>query len=286
MTIQIKQLGGLLGARIEGIDFNQAVLSDDTIETIARGLYQHQVVSIAAETMTLEQHLQIALRFGEPEHQATDVFGVDDEIPYLTVIDSEKGDRADSWHADETFLEQPPLVNFLHGKIIPECGGDTAFISTAAAYDALSDKMKTLLEGLTAIHDYGHLYELGWRSGIPLGEMVGDALVKGLIYSHPIVKTHPVNKRKWLTVNSTYTRFVEGLPPLEAEAIFKMLLSHMQKPEFGYRHHWQVGDLLIWDQQSVQHYAVVDYTGRRLVHRISALKSAANYTGIKTAQKN
>ena len=282
MSINVKQQGGLLGARIEGIDFSQA-LTESIIETIADALYQHQVISISAIGMTPEQHAQIALHFGEPEQNATDVFGVDENIPYLTVIDSEKGDRADSWHADETFLEQPPLVNFLHGKIIPEFGGDTAFISTAAAYDALSDKMKTLLDELTAIHDYCHLYELGWRSGIPLGEMVGDALIKGLIHAHPIVRTHPVTHRKWLTVNSTYTRFIQGLPPLEAEAILKLLLSHMQKPEFGYRHRWQHGDLLIWDQQAVQHYAVVDYTGRRLVHRISALTSAAKYTGIKTA---
>lgn len=282
MSIEVKQKGGLLGARIEGIDFTQT-LEQSTIDSIAAALYQYQVVSVPAGAMTPEQHLQIALHFGEPEQHATDVFGVDENTPYLTVIDSEKGDRADSWHADETFLEQPPLVNLLHGKIIPEFGGDTAFISTAAAYESLSDKMKTLIDGLTAIHDYGHLYELGWRSGIPLGEMVGDALVKGLIHSHPIVKTHPVTGRKWLTVNSTYTRFMEGLPPNEAEAILKMLLAHMQKPEFGFRHHWQTGDLLIWDQQAVQHYAVVDYTGRRLVHRISALQSAANYIGIKTA---
>ncbi len=171
----------------------------------------------------------------------------------------------------------------MHGKIIPQHGGDTVFRSTAAAYDALSDKMKTLVCDLSAVHDYGHLYELGWRSGMPLGPMVGDALVKGLIHSHPVVKTHPVTQRQWLTVNETYTRFIEGLPPLEAEAILTMLFKHMQKPEFSHRHRWQVGDLLIWDQQAVQHYAVVDYTERRLVHRISALKYASKYTGIKTA---
>lgn len=282
MALKINQIGGLLGARLEGIDFSKT-LNDGIFEQIADALYRHQVISIPATDMTVQQHAAIALFFGEPEHNATDQFGVDEEIPYLTVIDSDKGDRADSWHCDETFLEYPPIINFLHGKIIPQCGGDTAFRSTAAAYDALSDKMKTLVGDLTAVHDYGHLYELGWRSGMPLGPMVGDALVKGLIHSHPVVKTHPVTQRQWLSVNETYTRFIEGLPPLEAEAILTMLFKHMQKPEFSYRHQWQVGDLLIWDQQAVQHYAVVDYTERRLVHRISALKYASKYTGIKTA---
>ena len=279
MTLNIKKLGGFLGARIEGVDFGSPI-SQQTIEDIADALYANQVISLPAQDMTLEQHLQIALRFGEPEHNATDQFQRDDNAKYLTVIDSEKGDRADSWHADETFLEHPPLVNLLHAKIIPEYGGDTAFRSSAAGYEGLSDKIKQLLEGLTAIHDYGHLYELGWQSGIPLGEMVGDALVKGLIHSHPIVKTHPVTGRQWLTVNATYTRFVEGLNPLEGKMLLEMLLQQMQKPELNYRHHWREGDLLIWDQQAVQHYAVGDFTGRRLMNRISALASTETYRGV------
>lgn len=279
MAISVKKAGGLLGARVEGVDFSKP-LTDQIIETIAEALYEHQVISLPAADMTLDQHLQIALRFGEPEENGTDQFQRDDDVSYLTVIDSEKGDRADSWHADETFLEHPPLVNLLHAQIVPEFGGNTAFRSVAASYDGLSDKIKQLLEGLSAIHDYGHLYELGWRSGIPLGELVGDALVKGLIYSHPVVKTHPVTGRKWLTVNATYTRFIEGLHPLEAKMLLEMLLQQMQKPEFNFRFNWQEGDLLIWDQQAVQHYAVGDFSGRRLMHRISALACKESYKSV------
>ncbi len=282
MAFEIQQLGGNLGARIEGVDF-KAGLSEEDIEALAAALYQHQVISLPATDMTPEQHARIAARFGEAEHNATDQFQRHPDIPHITILDSDKGDRADSWHADETFLQHPPLVNLLHGKVIPDCGGDTAFISTAAAYDALSPKIQQLLDGLSASHDYGMLYELGWRAGIPLGELVGDALVKGLFHSHPVVRSHSVTGRPWLTVNSTYTRFIEGLSPLEGQMILELLLRHMQKPEFGLRHHWRKGDLLIWDQQAVQHYAVGDFTGRRVVHRISALATRETYTGIQTA---
>jgi len=280
--LTVKKAGGLLGARIEGVDFSKP-LAESTIEAIAEALYAHQVVSMPAKEMTPEQHEQIALHFGELEQHATDQFAVDENSSHITIVDSEAGHRADAWHADETFLAEPPLVNVLHGKIIPESGGDTAFRSTAAAYDALSDKIKHLIDDLSAIHDYGHLYEMGWRSGLPLGEAVGNALAKGLIHSHPIVRTHPVTGRRWLTINQTYTRFIEGLNPDEAEAILKMLMAHLHKPEFGYRHSWKEGDLLLWDQQAVQHYAVNDFTGRRLVHRIAVLRSRDTYTGIKTA---
>ncbi len=282
MTVAVNKLGGLFGARIEGVDFARE-LSKGTIDAIAEALFDHQVVSLPAADMTPDQQLQIAERFGVPELNATDQFSTDTHSPHITIIDSEKGDRADSWHADETFLENPPLVNVLHGKIMPEHGGDTAFISTAAAYDALSPPIKELIDGLSAIHDYGHLYELGWQAGLPLGEAMGQALSKGLVHLHPVVKQHPVTGRRWLTVNPTYTRFIQGLLPVEAESILQLLLRHMQKPEFGYRHHWQEGDLLIWDQQAVQHYAVGDFTGRRVVHRISALASRETYVGIKTA---
>lgn len=279
MTLRVTKIGGLLGARVEGVDFNSS-LEPATIDALADALYENQVISLPATDMTLEQHLQLAMRFGEPEHHATDQFQRDSDAKYLTVIDSDKGDRADTWHADETFLEHPPVVNLLHAKIIPEYGGDTAFRSTAAGYEGLSDKFKQLLEGLSATHDYGRLYELGWQSGIPLAEMMGDALVKGLVHSHPVVKIHPVTGRKWLTVNAVYTRFIEGLNPLEGKMLLEMLLLQLQKPEFNYRHHWRPGDLLIWDQQAVQHYAVGDYTGRRLMNRISALATSETYKGV------
>jgi taurine dioxygenase len=281
VSLTIKKQGGLLGARVEGVNFSEP-LTQSMLEAIADALYAHQVISMPAIEMTPEQHVQIALHFGELEQHATDQFGVDENASHITIVDSEAGHRADSWHADETFLEEPPLVNLLHGKIIPEFGGDTAFRSTAVAYDTLSEKMKHLIGDLNAIHDYGHLYEMGWRSGIPLAEQMGEALVKGLLHSHPIVRTHPVTDRKWLTINKTYTRFIQGLPPHEGEAILAMLMAHMEKPEFGYRHSWQEGDLLMWDQQAVQHYAVNDSSGRRLVHRIAVLRSAETYKGIKT----
>ena len=277
----VKKQGGLLGARVEGVDFSKP-LTGEVLEEIADALHAHQVISMSAREMTPEQHVEIAQHFGELELHATDQFAVDENASHITVVDSEAGHRADSWHADETFLEEPPLVNVLHGKVIPEAGGDTAFRSTAAAYDALSEKMKYLIDDLNSIHDYGHLYEMGWRSGIPLAPQMGEALVKGLLHSHPLVRTHPVTGRKWLTINPTYTRFVEGLPPAEGEAILAMLLAHLQKPEFGFRYSWQEGDLLMWDQQAVQHYAVNDFEGRRLVHRIAVLRSAATYKGIKT----
>jgi len=282
MPLTIRKSGQYLGARVEGIDFSRE-LTTSLLDEIAAALFEHQVISIPAREMTPAQHIQIASHFGEPEHNETDKFARDATFPEITVIDSEKGDRADSWHADETFLEHPPLVNLLHGKIIPAYGGDTALRSAACAYEALSPALQTMLEELTAMHDYGHLYELGWQHGYPIAEMVGDALVKGLYHSHPVVKRHRVTGRPWLSVNPVYTRFIENLSPIESESLLGLLFRQLDKPEFCYRHRWQAGDLLVWDQECVQHYAVNDFSGRRLVHRIAVLATRSTYKGVLSA---
>ncbi len=285
MTLKIEKLGEYLGARIEGVDFS-APLTAAILDEIATALYQYQVISIPAAEMTPAQHIQIASHFGEPEHNETDQFARDAAHPEITVIDSDKGDRADSWHADETFLEHPPLVNLLHGKVIPQFGGDTALRSAACAYEGLSPVVKTMLEDLAAMHDYGHLYELGWQAGFPIAAMVGDALTKGLYQLHPVVKRHRVTGRPWLSVNPVYTRFIEKLNPVESEAILGMLFRQLEKPEYCYRHRWQPGDLLIWDQECVQHYAVRDFTGRRLVHRVAVVATRSTYKGVLSGAVN
>lgn len=271
MTLTTTRLNGTLGARLDGIDFARG-LDAALLDQIAAALWQHQVITIPAKDMTPEQHLQIALRFGDPEHNDTGYFNRVEGVPHITVTDSDKGDRADSWHADETFMAAPPMVNLLKAIQLPSCGGDTAFLSARAAYAGLSDRMKTLLEGLTAEHDLAMTFESGWRWGLPLRDKTAEVLATpGRANSRPVVMRHPENGLPWLNVSPTYARFIEGLPPVEGNAILNMLFQHMQRPEYGFRHTWKEGDLLIWDQRAVQHYAVRDFEGRRVLHRISAL---------------
>ena len=270
MSLQITRLNGTLAARVEGIDFS-AGLGGDVLEELAAALWAHQVIAVPARDMSPQQHLEIALHFGRPEHNDTEYFQRISGVPYITEIDSDRGDRADSWHADETFLAGPPMINFLHAKQLPACGGDTAFVSARAAYAGLSEKMKTLLEGLYGEHDLAMTYEAGWRAGLPLRDKVAEMLAAGRASLHPVVMHHPVNGLPWLNVSPTYTRFIAGLPSLEAQSILDLLFRHMQRPEYGFRYQWHEGDLLIWDQRAVQHYAVRDYEGRRVIHRISVL---------------
>jgi taurine dioxygenase len=268
--VEIAKLNGALGARVSAIDWD-AGLDDGDLKEIADALAEHSVLAVAAAGMRPEQHVQLARHFGELEHHEF----FENQGPgfeHITVLDSARGDKSNMWHIDEQFLERPPIITMTHALQLPPFGGDTAFISLHAAYDALSPNMHRYLEGLHAVHDLARIAEMSWQGGHGGPEQLAESLLKGKQASHPVVLVHPVSGRKALYVSPTYTRFIQGLPMAESQAILDYLYRHVLRPEFEYRHRWEVGDLLIWDNRSVMHHAIFDYEGRRLMHRISVIR--------------
>ena len=267
--MEITRLNGALAARVTGIDWN-AGLHDGDLKEIADALAEHGVLAVAAAGMRPEQHVQLAAHFGELEHHEF----FENQGPgreHITVLDSARGDKSSMWHIDEQFLERPPIVTMTHALQVPAFGGDTSFISLHAAYDGLSPNMQDYLDGLYAVHDLARIAEMVWQGGHGGPEQLAESLLKGKQASHPVVLVHPVTGRQALYVSPTYTRFIQGISMGESRAILGFLYEHVQRPEFAYRHRWEVGDLLVWDNRSVMHHAAFDYTDRRIMHRISVI---------------
>jgi len=269
MSLGVRKLAGALAARVSGVDFRGGLTRSD-LAAIEGALATHQVLAIDAAAMSPEQHVQIARLFGEPEHH---VFfpNLGEGLEHVTVLDSEAGERSDRWHIDESFLQNPPCVTALHAQILPSYGGDTAFVSMGAAYDALSPRMKVYLEGLEAVFDYTMIAELSWVRGTGGAEKLAQIAGQMRSAVHPVVGAHPTTGRKSLYVEPTYLRHIKGLPEGEGKALAAFLLNHTQRPEFGYRHAWKLGDLLLWDNRSVMHYAVNDFAEHRRMYRVSVL---------------
>ena len=168
------------------------------------------------------------------------------------------------WHSDVSCDEEPPLGSILYLHTVPPCGGDTLFASQTAAYDALSPRMKVYLEGLTATHSGDHVYR---RTNLLVGrDDKGKVFPKA---SHPVVRTHPVTKRKALFVNGHFTTHIDGLAPEESRAILNYLCEHSTREEFQVRFRWQPHSVAFWDNRCVQHLAIWDYypqtrSGRRV----------------------
>ncbi len=270
--MHVERVGGALGARVSGIDW-AAGLDGATLDGVAAALYEHGVLAVDAAAMRPAQHVELARHFGEPEHH--EFFqNQGPGFEHITVLDSTRGDRSNMWHIDEQFLTRPPTVTLTHGQLLPSHGGDTSFISLHVAYEGLSDAMRRYLDGLTALHDHALIAEMAWHHGSGNPEQVAELILKGNRASHPVVLAHPVTGRPALYVSPTYTRFLEGVPRAESRAILELLFLHVLKPEFGYRHRWQAGDLLVWDNRSVMHHAAFDFEERRVMHRISVMDPA------------
>jgi taurine dioxygenase len=160
----------------------------------------------------------------------------------------------DKWHTDVSCDEKPPYASILHLTTIPETGGDTLFSSMYAAYQALSEPMKSLLDGLTATHDGGPNYsDREQRDREENPHRVASAAV------HPVITTHPLTGRKALYVNSVFTVRINELSEAESGAVLDFLFAHVKRPEFQCRFKWQKNSIAFWDNRAVQHYAVWDY---------------------------
>jgi taurine dioxygenase len=267
--IEFKRLTGALGADVHGIDLTQS-LSSASFEAIHAGLLEHLVLFFREQKlMTLEQHRALVEPFGEPEPTPFRRPGADapDDLLILDQYDP-TGSEGAHFHADNTFRPDPPMGAILQAHLMPERGGDTCFASMYAAYEALSPRMQTYLDGLEAYHSYAQMMErLSRKSGVK----PGLNLTEWPPYKHPVVKRHAETGRKLLFVNYNWTSHIDGLSAEESTTILKYLYEHIKSPEFQVRLRWNVGDVVFWDNRAVQHHAVADYKGRRLIHRISIL---------------
>jgi taurine dioxygenase len=148
--------------------------------------------------------------------------------------------------------------------------GDTIFTNTIAAYEALPDGMKKTLAGRKAIHRYSERKRI---ENSPRPKLTKAQLDATPDVAHPIVRTHAGTGRKALYVTEGECIGIEGMPEEDARPLIAELHAHCIQPEFQYRHKWQVGDLLMWDNATSMHLAICDYAlpQRRLMHRTTVI---------------
>ena len=266
-AIDIRPVTATIGAEISGVDLARP-LDDPTVAAIRRALLDHLVVFFRDQQLTDEQHLAFALRFGSLS--VPPLATKYQETPAVTVLDqvNPKGEGADEWHSDNTFMARPPLGSVLRAVQLPAVGGDTCFASMYAAYEGLSPPVRALVDGLRAVHDITK----PMRKAVAAGHTTLDLAEMQRQWppvEHPVVVTHPETGRRALFVNRNSTSHIVGVSERENDVLLPFLLDHARSPEFQCRFHWEPGSVAFWDNRSVQHYAVADYTERRVMHRVT-----------------
>jgi taurine dioxygenase len=246
------------------------MVSDESLfDEIHRALIDHQVLFFRDQNAPAEVFQAFARRFGAIE--AHPAYQIVKGAPDVQILEStaENPSKIEVWHSDMTFRPQPPALSLLHGQIIPAYGGDTLWASAAAAFDELSQPMKTFLEPLRAQNDF----RFGFRES--LAEPGGEERLAGAVaanppVSHPVIRTHPVSGRKVIYVNPLFTTRIEGLAEHESREILAFLYRHIVTEEFTVRLNWSVNTVAIWDNRSTQHKPVNDFFPQhRRMHRVT-----------------
>ena len=266
-SFRIRPVTTSIGAEIQGIDLREPI-DASTRDALLDALVNHHVLFFRDQEITPEQQVAFAKQFGPISYPPfAPKYGTNPEYIVLDQT-SPKGEGADAWHSDNTFMSEPPMGSVLHAVQIPEVGGDTCWANAVAAYEALSAPIRKLIDGLRAVHDITKPLRKGIEAGHATVDLA-EVQAQWPPVSHPVVRTHPVTGRKALFVNRNSTTHIEGLSERENEALLPMLMDHIRSPEFQCRFAWDTNSVAFWDNRSAQHFAVPDYSTRRVMHRVT-----------------
>jgi taurine dioxygenase len=269
-AITVVPLTGTIGARCEHVD--AARLDDESGAALRDALRQHHVIVLPPQPLTDEDHRALASVWGTPQpHPVSAYMGSTEVVAYVT-NDADNPPIGDSdFHTDYTFNHEIAAVAVLQAQEVTTHGGDTIWADAHAAYDALSESLRSYLAGLSARHELGPRFAevTRRRYGADVAQRVVERFGAGAV--HPVVVRHPETDRPALFVNPGYTTSIIGLEPKESAALLGFLFEHLASPRFHYRHHWNVGDVVIWDEVATVHQGPDDFwPQRRVLRRITA----------------
>ena len=246
------------GARIGDVDLAQP-LDQSTFEQIDLAINQYSFLLFQAQDMNDELQLDLTRRFGQLEEEHVSYYSRG-EITYIGRVGNINPDGSkvstrqvkastgnEMWHSDSSFREIPAMYSLLAAYEVPDEAGETEFASARSAYQRLDPATRELIEGRVGIHDY--IY-----SRTKVGE---DAVNQGQrTYMHPVrqrlVRQNPVTGERNIFVGS-HVKQIEGMADAEARPLLDRLIAEVTRPESVYRHRWQAGDFVIWDNRSVLH---------------------------------
>ena len=253
--IKIQKFSPNLGAIITDVDLSKGV-NDDQFKDIEKAFLEYQVLFFQNQNeISPELHLKFGKLFGELHmHPAAPSMNGYPEIFEIHAHKDSKVANGEFWHSDVSCDITPPLGTMLQLHILPETGGDTMFSNMYAAYNELSDKYKTLLDGLIAIHESEHLYKGRYDDrGVNKDE------IKTPTAKHPLIRTHPITGKKAIYVNRTFTTGIEGMSKYESSSILEFLFNHCEHVNFQIRYRWNKNDMAFWDNRCTMHRAIWDY---------------------------
>lgn len=274
VAFEVKRLGEALGAEAVGVDLSQP-LTEAAFAAIRSAWLEHLVLVFRGQELTDPQLLDFSRRFGELDPPGPNPYGRTflPEHPEMNVISNIReggapigglGDGEAIWHADMTYVANPPMAAILYAIEVPATGGDTWWSNMHLAWKTLPAELKARCEGRSLNHDATYNSAGDRRKGY--AEVTDPRKAPGA--RHPLVRMHPETSKKSLFLGRRRNSYVVGLELAESEALLDALWAHATQPRFAFRQQWRADDLLIWDNRCTLHRRdAFDPAARRLMHR-------------------
>ena len=268
--LQIAPLSPAIGIKVAGIDVRH--LSDADFKRIEEAWLQNCIALFPGQSLTQEEQVEFAERFGPLGRLINKHEGRRDHPAVMYVSNVREDGKligvlpdGEMWfHSDQCYSECPCAATMLYAMEIPSKGGNTRYANMFRAYEALPEPMKHRLARARALNAYDYAANPTQAGTVQRPDAPH--------YVHPVIRTHPVTKRKCLYVNRLMTVAIEGMERAESAALLAALYDHHERPEFIYEHRWTPGDLLVWDNRSTLHARTdFDASERRMLRRVIVL---------------
>jgi taurine dioxygenase len=274
-AIDVQKIAGHIGAEIAGVSVSPD-LGPDIVKLIRDALLEHKVVFFRGQGH-LDDAAQagFARLFGDLTTAHPTVPGTEADSHVFELDAQRGGGKANAWHTDVTFVDRPPAISVLRAITLPPFGGDTAWANTVTAYESLSPALRSLAEGLWALHSND--YDYAARSGGGVQEKSDKdhrhfrEVFTSTVYQteHPVVRVHPETGERSLLLGQ-FVRRILGVSASDSRYLFDLFQQHVTRLENTVRWRWAPGDLAMWDNRATQHYAIDDYGDLpRTMHRVT-----------------
>lgn len=259
--MEIRRIGTQIGAEVLGVDVKR--MDEATFGAIYKAWLDYNVIAVRDQNLEISDYLAYSRRFGEVvQHPSKSTRHPD--YPELTVLGVNKFGSdgklnmavykrgGDGFHTDGSYEKLPFKATQLYAIAVPSTGGDTLFASTYAAYDALPQKLRQRIEGLSGAYIYGGTKKIAI-------ELLNEEDRNEPVALHPLLRTHPETGRKVLYFDPNKLLRIDGVSAEESDALIEELRGYMVQPDAQYRHKWRKGDIVIWDNRCSYHKAAADY---------------------------
>jgi len=272
--MRIIPIGEMIAADIQDANLSQP-LDDVSIVAITEAWNENLVLRFRNQHLSDADLIRFSSYFGELDPPGPNPYGVTflPEFPEINVISNVKddtgvpignlGDGEAVWHADMTYIDNPPEAGILYALEVPVGQGDTHFANMVAAYNDLPSDLRVAIEGKTLIHDAAHNSAGMLRKGYE--EITDVKLTPGA--RHPLAYEDQYG-RVSLFLGRRPHAYIVGMEESDSDSLLDALWAHATRPKYSWHNEWQKGDLVMWQNRMVMHRRdAFDPSTRRVMHR-------------------